>query len=151
MQQLLPPITFAERPDGKTVFFKFSGGVWVSDGDISDKLLEFPGSGWQLKTSDETIETYNTSGKLLFLSNRDGRTQTLDYDANGRLSAVTDNVGRALSFTYDGSSRISTLTDPAGGVFQYSYDAAGNLTSVTYPDGKTRTYHYNEQAYTSNT
>ncbi|MBP6076795.1 MAG: RHS repeat protein, partial [Nitrosomonas sp.] len=125
--------------------------LWVADSDISDELLEVPGSGWQLITADDTIETYNTSGKLLSISSRDGRTQTLGYDANGRLITVTDDVGRTLSFTYDGSSRISTMTDPASGVIQYSYDAAGNLTAVTYPDGKTRTYHYNEQAYTSNT
>lgn len=145
-----PPITFAERPDGQTIFFRLNGGLWVGDGDISDELIEVHGSGWQLITSDDTIETYNTAGKLLSIASRDGRTQTLGYDANGRLITVTDDVGRALGFTYDGSSRIQTMTDPAGGVFQYSYDTTGNLTSVTYPDGKTRTYHYNEQAYTSN-
>ncbi len=141
------PITFAERPDGKTIFFRFSGGQWVGDGDISDELIEVPGSGWQLITADDTIETYNTTGKLLSVSSRDGRTQTLSYDVNDRLITVTDDVGRALSFTYDGSSRINTITDPANGVFQYTYDAVGNLASVITPDAKTRTYHYNESIY----
>ena len=142
-----PPTAIAERPDGKSVFFRFIGVQWDGDGDISDKLIELPGSSWQLITSDDTIETYNTSGKLLFITNRDGRKQTLTYDTNGRLSTVTDDTGRALSFTYDGSSRINTMTDPANGVFQYTYDAAGNLASVITPDAKTRTYHYNESIY----
>ncbi|WP_295628487.1 RHS repeat-associated core domain-containing protein [uncultured Nitrosomonas sp.] len=146
-----PPITFAERPDGRTVHFRFSGGLWVSDGDISDKLTEIPGNGWQLTTSDDTIEAYDTSGKLLSIIDRNDRTQTLTYDTYGRLSAVNDDTGRALNFTYDGFSRIQTMTDPAGGVYQYAYDTNGNLTSVIYPDTKTRTYHYNEPAYTSNT
>ena len=145
-----PPSTIAELSDGKTIFFRLSGGQWVGDSDISDQLIELPGSGWQLITSEDTIETYNTSGKLLSITNRDGRKQTLTYDTNGRLSTVTDDTGRALSFTYDGSSRINTMTDPANGVFQYTYDAAGNLASVITPDAKTRTYHYNEPAYTSN-
>lgn len=146
-----PPITFAERPDGRTVHFRFSGGLWVGDGDISDKLTEIPGNGWQLTASDDTIETYDTSGKLLSIIGRNDRTKTLTYDTYGRLSAVTDDTGRALNFTYDGFSRIQTMTDPAGGVYQYAYDTNGNLTSVIYPDAKARTYHYNEQAYTSNT
>lgn len=142
---------FSERSNGKTIQFRLIGGLWVGDDDISDKLTEIPGSGWQLATSDDSIETYDTSGKLLSIIDRNDRTQILTYDTNGRLSTVTDDTGRALNFTYDGFSRIQTMTDPAGGVYQYAYDTNGNLTSVIYPDAKARTYHYNEQAYTSNT
>jgi len=146
-----PPITFAERPDGRTIFFRLNGGQWVGDGDISDKLIEVSGSGWQIISADDTIETYNTSDKLLSITDCNDRVQTLNYDTNGRLINVTDDTGRTLSFTYDGSSRIATMTDPGNGVYQYAYDTNGNLTSVIYPDAKTRTYHYNEQAYTGNT
>ncbi|UJP01494.1 MAG: hypothetical protein LZF64_03505, partial [Nitrosomonas sp.] len=131
------------------MLFKSNGGLWVGDGDISEELIEVSSIGWQLITADDSIETYNTTGKLISITDRNDRTQTLSYDANGRLVTVTDDTGRTLSFTYDSSSRIQTMTDPANGVYQYSYDAAGNLASVTYPDGKARTYHYNEPAYTS--
>jgi len=114
-----------------------------------DRLVQIPGNGWQLITVDDTIETYNTTGRLQAISNRNNRTQMLSYDANGRLTTVTGDTGHALNFTYDGSGRIKTLTDPAGGIFQYAYDSIGNLTLITYPDGKTRIYHYNEPAYTS--
>ncbi len=143
-----PPIVFAERSDGKTIHFKFNGVQWIGDSDISERLLEIPGSGWQLIDNNNTLETYNTSGRLLSITNRDGRTQTLGYDVNGRLNTVTDDTGRALTFTYDASSRIQTLTDPAGGIYRYAYDSNGGLASVTYPDGKIRTYHYNEPAFT---
>lgn len=147
-----PQTITATRPDGRTAYFRLIGSVWVNQQAGGDTLTQISGgSGWQLTTSDDVIETYNTSGKLLSITDRNDRTQTLSYDANGRLTAVTDDTGRVLSFTYDGSSRIQTMTDPANGVTQYTYDTAGNLTAVIYPDGKTRTYHYNEQAYTSNT
>lgn len=140
---------FAERSDGGILFFKLENNLWVSDDDISDELLQLTDDTWKLVIADDTIERYDTTGKLLSISSRDGRTQTLAYDTNGRLTSVVDDVGHALSFTYDGSSRMQTMTDPAGGIFQYAYDSVGNLTSVTYPDGKVRTYHYNEPAYTS--
>ncbi|MCG7756657.1 MAG: DUF6531 domain-containing protein, partial [Nitrosomonas sp.] len=140
----------ATRPDGKLGYFRLINSAWINQQAGGDALAQIAGgSGWQLTTSNDVIETYNTTGRLLTISNREGRTQTLSYDTNGRLATVTDDTGRALSFTYDGSSRIQTMTDPGNGLYQYTYDAAGNLTSVTYPDGKTRTYHYNEPAYTS--
>ncbi|UJP01285.1 MAG: DUF6531 domain-containing protein, partial [Nitrosomonas sp.] len=126
--------TTATRPDGRSAYFRLVGSSWVNQQAGGDQLVQIPGIGWQLITANDTIESYNTTGRLLTISNREGRTQTLSYDTNGRLTSVTDDTGRMLSFTYDGSSRISTMTDPANGVYQYSYDAAGNLTSVTYPD-----------------
>ncbi|UJP06215.1 MAG: DUF6531 domain-containing protein [Nitrosomonas sp.] len=150
MLTAVPTVIVAERSDGRAIFFRLNGNQWVGDGDITDKLIEFPGSGWRLIAADDTIETYDFSGRLLSISSREGRTQTLGYDANDRLITVTDEAGRALGFAYDGSSRIKTMIDPAGGIYQYGYDSQSNLTSVIYPDGKVRTYHYNESAYTSN-
>ena len=146
-----PQTITAIRSDGKTVYFRLVNSVWINQQAGGDRIAQTNNpTGWRLITSDDEVEAYNASGKLLSISSRDGRTQTLGYDTNGRLTTVTDDVGRVLNFTYDGPSRIQTLTDPAGGVTQYGYDATGNLTSVTYPDGKVRTYHYNEPAYTSN-
>ena len=146
-----PETITATRPDGKSAYFRLVNSLWAHQQTGGDTLTQITGgSGWQLITADDTIETYNTSGKLLSITNRDGRTQTLGYDTNGRLTTVTDDTGRAISFTYDGSSRINTMTDPANGVYQYAYDSAGNLATAITPDGKTRTYHYNEPAYTSN-
>ncbi|MBX9893671.1 MAG: hypothetical protein K2Y09_00620 [Nitrosomonas sp.] len=139
----------ATRPDGKSAYFRLTGSSWVNQQAGGDRLVQIPGDGWQLITADDTIETYNTTGRLLAITNRNNRTQTLSYDANERLITVTNDTGHALNFTYDGSGRMQTLTDPAGGIYRYTYDSSGNLTSVTYPDGKVRTYHYNETAYTS--
>lgn len=144
------PITFAERPDGKILFFKFNNN-WASDADISDRLTQLPDGSWKLLTSDDAIEHYDINGRLLSISNRNGHSQILTYDVNGRLVAISDDTGRELNFIYDSDNRIKTLINPAGGQYVYGYDNNNNLVSVTYPDGKIRTYHYNESAYTSNT
>ncbi len=146
----------ASRTDGKLVYFRLVGSDWTNQIQNSENLTPVDDGngniiGWQLTSTDNTVENYDTAGKLLSLSSRDGRTQTLTYDTYNKLATVTDDVGRTLNFTYDGSGRIATLNDPAGGVFTYGYDTDSNLVSVTYPDNKTRTYHYNEQAYTNNT
>lgn len=153
------------RPDGKLFFFSMaSTGSWYSDADIPDHLLELKDEegasiGWQYRVAaDHSVETYSSSGKLLSITDRSGRSQFLTYDlaveegGDGdpeTLDRVSDDMGRQLTFSYDVQKRIATLTDPAGGLYRYSYDAHGNLRSVTYPDGGVRSYHYNEPAYTS--
>jgi YD repeat-containing protein len=149
------------RNDGKEYNFQLSAGAWVTDADVPDRLEELKDSsnvriGWRYTTANNSVETYNASGKLVAIADRTGLTQTLVYSdastpatvapAVGLLISVTDTFGHQLNFTYDASSRISTMTDPAGGVVHYGYDA-NNLASVTYPDGALKTYHYENTAF----
>lgn len=152
------------RPNGQSYAFRLSGSVWAPDSDIYDRLIQ-TASGWELKTPEDILETYDASGKLLSIANRAGLIQTMGYFASGPntglLETVTDPFGQTLTFTYTGSSndslkRVATMTNSAGGVYLYGYDsnpAMDRLVSVTYPDTQspsryTRTYHYNEPAYT---
>jgi len=149
-----PETVTAARTDGKLVYFRLAGSDWINQLENNEHLTQIDDgngniTGWQLTTVDDTIEAYDTVGRLQSIVGRDGRTQTLVYDTNNRLNTVIDDIGRELNFTYDGSGRVETIIDPAGGIYWYDYDTAGNLISAAYPDGKTRGYHYNETAYTS--
>ncbi|WP_334181191.1 DUF6531 domain-containing protein [Methylobacter sp.] len=150
------------RPDGKQFIFNLIAGIWRPDADVPDRLEELKNSsnartGWRYTTANNSIETYNVSGKLMAIADSSGLTQTLTYsDAStpatlaptiDLLIRVTDSLGRQLNFTYDANSHINTLTDPAEGVYRYAYDANNNLASVTYPDGTGKTYHYENTAF----
>ncbi|WP_282957369.1 DUF6531 domain-containing protein [Methylovulum psychrotolerans] len=144
--------------NGKQIIYKLGSGGWFADADndgnidtdITDKLAQVSG-GWQLTTTDDTVESYDINGKLTVIKDRSGYTQTLSYNGLGQLLSVTDTYNRSLAFAYDSSGNISTLTDPSGSQYIYGYDSISNLASVTYPDGKKRTYNYNESAYTAGT
>ena len=165
---------WAFRPDGKAIKHVLSGGIYAPDADIADRLYADTSNGgaYRLHLADQSIERYDTAGKLLSRQHKDGITQTLTYsdgtsgtnggyvlDASGNATAtilpagllikVIDTNGRSLQFGYDAASRIVKLLDPASGVYRYVYDASNNLASVTYPDGKNKTYWYGESAYTS--
>ena len=152
------------RPDGRAYTFSFSNNVWTSDADVNGRLTEQTDSSgnphsWRYTVAaDDSVETYSAAGKLLSITDRTGRTQTLAYDvpaASGgdddpeTLDTVTDDAGRQLRFSYDTLNRIATVTDPAGGLIAYGYDAQSNLVSVQYPDGRSKTYHYNEPENTA--
>ena len=150
------------RPEGGTLYFNLSNGTWLSEADISDTLVQLTDvsgnpTGWRYTVAaDDSVETYDATGKLLSIADRAGRTQTLTYDlpvaAGGdddpdTLDTVTDSTGRQLRFTYDANKRISTVTDPAGGVITYGYDIQNNLVSVQYPDGRSKTYLYENTSF----
>ena len=112
-------------------------------------------------TDDDQIESYDATGKLVQITDRNGQTQTLTYSdvstpssiapVPGLLIRVTDSFAHQLNFTYDGVGRLTTMTEPAGGLYQYGFDINGRLATVTYPDTRVRTYVYNEAAFTANT
>jgi RHS repeat-associated protein len=154
----------AIRADGKLIYFRLADDAfWINQQKGYELLIQIIDSndnitGWQLITDDDATEYYDTTGKLLSITDRSGRSQLLTYDLTPEeggdgdpetLDSVTDGMGRQLAFSYDVQKRVATLRDPAGGLYRYNYDAYGNLVSVTYPDGGVRSYHYNEPAYTS--
>ncbi|WP_124950338.1 RHS repeat-associated core domain-containing protein [Sulfuriferula thiophila] len=143
----------ADRPNGKSYSFTPAGGGWITDVDITDTLTQLTDStgattGWRYTVAaDDSVETYDATGKLLSITDRNGKIQTLTYDTNNHLISVTDAMGRQLNFTYDASSRIATMTAPSGGIYHYAYDSYNNLSTVTYPDNTIKTYLYENASF----
>ena len=173
-----PTLVEVTRPDGFGTRFTQQGSSWVADADIADRLVRLSDSwgqpaDWKYTVAaDDSVETYDVAGQLLWVEQRDGRLQRLTYStgtgarypstapactpppgaptpAIGLLWCVTDAFARQLNFVYDATNRLAKLVDPAGQQTLYSYNAAGYLGSVTYPDATVRTYHYNEAAHTA--
>ena len=145
------------RNTGQTFAFKSAPNAWQPDSDINYRLQEtLSGTtriGWKVTTPDDSVETYNATGDLLEILNRNGIKQTLTYSnctaispncpvatpypgapIDGLLVKVTDNFGNKLSFTYSSTGKLATMSDLIGNNTRYDYDASGNLKTVIYPD-----------------
>ncbi len=133
------------RPDGRIYTFTLDTTGWGSDPDVTETLEAIAG-GWTYTTEADTQETYDVEGRLLTITDRAGRTQTLSYDAEGRLTSVIDAYGRSLQFAYDSEGHLATLTDPDGTVTSYQY-TDDRLTGVIYADGVERHYQYGNADY----
>ncbi len=157
-----------ERPNSdQRQFVVINNVLQPRDAEVVDSLTrQFDASnnptGFRyVNSSDDSVEMYDTAGRLLSIASRSGIVQTLTYsDAStpaniapkaGLLIRVDETFGHAINFTYDAQSRLSGMTDPNGGVVGYGHDANGNLVSVTFPDTTGRQYLYNEAAFTTNT
>lgn len=133
----------AYRDDGHVVAFTSNDQSFAAE----------PGSGYQLLSSgnyqliddQDNVETYNPSGKLLSIADRDGNVLALAYNAStGLLTSVTDFYGLALTFTYDSQNRLQTVVIPNNSSVQYAYNSAGDLSTVTNLDGSTRQFQYSD-------
>jgi len=102
-------------------------------------------TGWLYTTGSDTVEGYDTAGRLQRISIR-GLSQQLAYDKQGLLISVADPFGRTLGCAYDRARRVSHVEDPAGKTFSYTYDTNNNLTSVTGPESAMRRYLYEDSS-----
>lgn len=140
-----------KRDDGQELTFQYSNGTYTSEVDVNSRLerrnVSGQFAGWRYTDTDDSVELYDTAGRLESVTSRSGLRHVISRDASGRLQSVTDSFGRQLTLSYDASGNIASMTDPAGGT--YTYVSGSLVAGVTYPDLTTTTYLYNESAYTS--
>jgi RHS repeat-associated protein len=131
------------RPDGKKIRFDRDGSGYRAAPGIHSTLEQTP-TGWRFTGTDATVETFDSAGLLMDITDRHGRLQTASYDTRGQLTRIESNLGASLDFAYDGSSRLASVTDQAGRSWTYRYEILGRLAFVDNPDGTTREYHYED-------
>jgi RHS repeat-associated protein len=152
------------RPDGTQENFTKANGVWTTELNV-DQLTEIDNAqgaatGYNVFIgATRQTENYDTTGKLLAVTDESGQGITLTYSTSstsssiaptaGLLLTVTDPEGRQLNFTYYWNAKISAVTLPDGGTLQYGYDlTTGDTLNVIYPDTQMRQYVYNESTLT---
>jgi RHS repeat-associated protein len=131
-----PSYVFAILPDGREISFQQTSGYnfvardynplappwasWAIAPNVTETLTHV-GSTWLLTLSDDTVYTFDTTGRLTSIQYRGGYTQTLTWDSNGNNTVVADNLGRSLTLTYGANGLLSQLTDPDNNIVSYTY------------------------------
>jgi YD repeat-containing protein len=169
----------AIRGDGRGIYFKPQPGAtspttpWVAElPQVRDTLLPILDATGALtaiqyrNTADDSVETYDSTGKLLSIKARNGQTTTLTYTTTGTtlLTSIKNAFGRELKLVYDAQNRLTQLLPPgaiqdtgaglATSPIRYNYAEAASLgagvaaqnqlTSVMWQDGKVKRYHYED-------
>jgi YD repeat-containing protein len=169
----------ARRADGKGLLFsQIAPATWRATSTTKDLLTEQRDANnvllgfTYMVFDDDSVETYDATGRLQSIKARNGWLTTLTYsDAAtpttvapiaGLLIAVRNHFGRELKFVYDAAGRMAQALPPgavadsgagsASSPIRYAYEetaslavgvaAQRQLTSVTWQDGTVRRYHY---------
>ncbi|MGC3980766.1 MAG: RHS repeat-associated core domain-containing protein [Steroidobacteraceae bacterium] len=134
------------RDDGQVISFMLSGGSVVAPPGFSLKLQQ-TASGFTLTDASDSVETYDSAGKLLSIADRTGVIQTINYDSLGRLSLIVDTFGHTISLVYGTSGKLASVIDSDGQSIQYSYDTVSRLATVVTLDGTSRAYLYENTSF----
>jgi YD repeat-containing protein len=116
---------------GAPVVFTLSGGVWSAP-TYNASTLTSSGGVWTYTRWDGYVYTFNSSGNITSLTDRNGNSATFAY-TSGQLSTISDATPspntRSLTLTWTGG-QVSKVEDPDGQYFYYYYDGAKDLTQV---------------------
>jgi RHS repeat-associated protein len=124
------------QQDGSEVtFYKNGIGGYEAGGWVQARLVK-EGSSYIYTLPTQTKLEFNSEGKLLKETERDGNATTLTYNGSKQLEKVTDSTGRTLTFKYNGEGLVESIKDPMGHVVSYTYTAKG-LSTVSI-EGKVR-------------
>jgi len=88
--------------------------------------------------------TYDSSTRLVALTDAIGQVTTLDYLDSAdplHLTKVTDPFGRIATLTYDSGGRLASITDAAGMSSSFAYGEGDFITALTTPYGTTTFRH----------
>jgi len=145
-----PISVWVRRPGGALFSFTCGNGIIIAAVSCNPTsnatfILAISSTGYTIVDQNDTIENYDTTGRLLTMAYRGGYTLTFT-SSSSQTANVTDSLGRTLGFAYNGSGQLQQVTTPDG-LVQYGYDGAGNLTSVTHPDGTVRRYLYTDSQH----
>lgn len=137
--------TFArlKAADGRATYFKRAdaNGVFLPlEGDFHGQIGG--SSGLTLTMKDGGVKQFNSAGKLLSLTDRNGNTTSLNYDANGFLSSVTDPFGRVLTVVTNPNGQVTSISDSLGTIATYVYGGSNQLLSVVYADNSAFNFAY---------
>jgi RHS repeat-associated protein len=149
------------RPDGLSILAtnQYSdttiagAGGWFIDRDASLKLKQLTDGTWQLiHIKNNTVESYDASGRLTKIRYQNGQFVTVAYPATiGSAIAynpttVTDNFGKILTFGYNSAGYLTAVTLPTGQLIVYNFDSQNRLSTVARPGYGTKTYLYSESS-----
>jgi RHS repeat-associated protein len=132
------------RQDGRQDLFQKTETGYKAPSGVTDALAKVEGT-FQLTTLQNTVDRFDSSGRLASITDDHGLKTTYAYSAEGRLATITDPSGQTLTFTYNASNHITSVKDSTGREVKFAYSAAGDLESATDALGGLTKYAYDSQ------
>jgi RHS repeat-associated protein len=129
---------------GDTLVFDATGTMLRLERPDGSRLLFTMAGGKLLAMTDEngrqTTYAYNGAGRVASVTGPDGLSTSYEYDATGQyLLRIIEPIG-ATTFTYEttpgpAQHAITSILDPAGVLTRMTYDALGRLSRLAVGDG----------------
>ncbi|HEX7047286.1 MAG TPA: DUF6531 domain-containing protein, partial [Gammaproteobacteria bacterium] len=114
---------------------------------FSTQLMAVEDSHGNRITLTREASTTTSNGRLLIVSDSNGRRWRLDYESARRVGSITDPLGRVQHFGYDSAGRLNSVTDFEGNVTEYTWNDDSRIIAKRNADGVTH-YEYDVEGRT---
>ncbi|RPI33909.1 MAG: DUF11 domain-containing protein, partial [Chloroflexota bacterium] len=142
-------VLFKAHSSSQLIFTENEDGTFTPYPGVLAMLVftGIPTNTYRLTASDQSVYTFDQTGRLLTWIDAQGHGFHYTYTGAGLLSRVSDDTGqRYLQLSYDTSGRITSVADHTGRSVSFGYDpATGDLVTFIDVLGKTWTYSYDGQ------
>jgi len=149
-------VTFVDEGGARLTYAPDGSGGFTAPVGSGSALAADGSGGYELTRRDQVEYSFDASGQLTSLADRNGNALTFAYTA-GQLTGITDTVGRqidlaytnglltgisgpqslSVSYGYDPNGRLASATDVRGETWSYTYDAGGRLETIVDPNTQT--------------
>lgn len=129
------------------VFNKHSDGQFYPQHQsvYFDRLKENSDGTFTLTKKDQTVYSFNDSGQLIQVADKNGRELDLQYK-DEQLIKITEPISNAsIELQYNADKLISKIQDQAERTVSFLYDDQGNLESFKDAAGFDSKFVYNEE------
>ncbi len=133
----------AERPDGKGLHFTNSNGIYSARSQRRE-ILSFDGTVYTLLFPNNTIETYDANGRLLYIDSQYEERLSLSYIEN---QIIISKSGNELVLTLGENGEVIQALFPNGVNIIYTYQQASKpllLKSLLYSTSESEQYFYED-------
>jgi RHS repeat-associated protein len=120
---------------------------WSATNSADQLVTEADGTWTYRRADDDSTLRFDSAGRLISTTARNGWATTYAYNASGQLASVSNAFNRKLTLAYNGAGQLISVATQDARTVGYAYDGTGRLSSVTYPNGKTRVFLYENTAF----
>lgn len=121
------------KPNGSSAWSAVNSADRLSQGETGDWIYR--------REDDDATLVFNSRGKVLSETARNGWKKSYTYNASGYLSAVSNGFGQTLNLQYDSMGQLVNVITPDAAEIKYLYSNS-TLHRVTYPQEVYRYFHY---------
>ncbi len=141
-------------------------GATLKSNKFSFQVITKTKEGYVRRFDNGQVQTFDESGKLARLADKNGNFLTLSYDKAGHIAFIQDNLNRRMGFTFNRLGKVEKVTgennkvcaykyvgselvyskDSDGNVYEYKYSSNGrhNLVEIKYSDSTTLQVGFNQ-------
>lgn len=136
--------------DGHVIRFMSKAGTneYITSDGVFDVLNKDINGSYVLTLRSKERYVYNSSGKLISISDKNNNSITFEYDNLGQIKTINGQSGKKVNFLFE-SGKLKSVIDSASRKVSYTYDNNGNLHSVEGTCGGIKKYTYDQHGLTS--